>query len=347
VSLPLRPPFPSANLIAPQFIKIAAESKKICDKYNVRLIINDRVDVALAVGADGVHVGQDDMEITLARKLLPPGIILGLSCNTPEHVAEAVKLGADYVGIGAVWGTKTKNLTNPIIGVRGVGERLKELDGTGVKAVAIGTCCTTIGMRFPRLTYAWVGGIKASNLWRTLHGSVSVSGHALDGVAVVSEIVASQNPKEAATALSNIFKAFKGDQSQVRSLSTKNGVIDKVSELVNKIRTVGPLVHQITNNVVATQSANVTLAIGASPIMATEPEEMEDLAKICGALLLNIGTLRADGLDGPRLAGRFANKYRKPIVFDPVGVGATSFRKESVKGARVYLDQLTRSLHEL
>ena len=145
--------------------------------------------------------------------------------------------------------------------------------------------------------------------------------------------MASKDPKGAATALSNIVKAFKNEQSQVRPLSTKNDVIDKVSELINKIRTVSPLVHQITNNVVATQSANATLAIGASPIMATEPEEMEDLAKICGSLLLNIGTLRADGLDGPRLAGRFANWYRKPIVFDPVGVGATSFRKESVKGA--------------
>lgn len=66
--------------------------------------------------------------------------------------------------------------------------------------------------------------------------------------------------------------------------------------------------------------------------MATEPQEMEDLASICGALLINIGTLRADALAGHRLAGQFANKYRKPIVFDPVGVGATAFRKGSVNG---------------
>ena len=112
------------------------------------MIINDRVDVALAVGADGVHVGQDDMDITLARKLLPPGTVLGLSCNTAENVAKAVKLGVDYVGIGAVWGTKTKNLTNPIIGVRGMGERLKELDGTGIKAVAIGVYYPRAGAGF-------------------------------------------------------------------------------------------------------------------------------------------------------------------------------------------------------
>ncbi|RXW23512.1 hypothetical protein EST38_g2347 [Candolleomyces aberdarensis] len=297
-----------------EFIKIAKETKAICDKYKIPLIINDRVDVALAVGATGVHLGQEDMDIAQARKLLPPGAVIGISCNKPEQVAEAVKGGADYVGIGAVWGTQTKDVTNKIIGVRGVGERLKELDGSGVKAVAI-------------------GGIKSGNLWRTLHGSVSVTGHALDGVAVVSEIVASQDPRSAAASLSKTVKTFKEEQARPRELvPSKNDIIDRVSELVAKIRGVNPLVHQITNNVVATQSANITLAIGASPIMATEPREMEDLARICGALLVNIGTLREDGLDGPRLAGQFANKFRKPIVFDPVGVGATSFRKQSVKG---------------
>ncbi|KAF5326278.1 hypothetical protein D9611_000486 [Ephemerocybe angulata] len=284
------------------FIQIAAQSKEVCDRYKIPLIINDRVDVALAVGASGVHVGQDDMDVELVRKLLPAGSIVGLSCNTPEQVKEAVKLGVDYVGIGAVWGTKTKNVTSPIIGTRGVGERLKELDGTTIKAVAI-------------------GGIKTSNLWRTLYGGVSVTGHVLDGVAVVSEIVASQDPRGVATALGKIVKAFKSQQLLSNSLLQKNDIVDKASELIGKTRDISPLVHQITNNVVATQSANVTLAVGASPIMATEPEEMEDLSKICGALLVNIGTMRADGLEGMRLAGRYANKYRKPIVFDPVGVG--------------------------
>lgn len=99
----------------------------------------------------------------------------------------------------------------------------------------------------------------------------------------------------------------------------------------------------------ATQSANVTLALGASPIMATAPQEMEDLAQVCGALLINIGTLRAESHDGMLKAGLclglklssnethlmpgcYANANRKPIVFDPVGVGASTFRKETVKG---------------
>ncbi|KAF6753142.1 Hydroxyethylthiazole kinase family-domain-containing protein [Ephemerocybe angulata] len=234
------------------------------------------------------------MDVELVRKLLPAGSIVGLSCNTPEQVKEAVKLGVDY----------TKNVTSPIIGTRGVGERLKVLDGTTIKAIAI-------------------GGIKTGNLWRTLHGGVSVTGHPLGGVAVVSEIVASQDPRVVATALGKIVKAFKSQQLLSNSLLQKN-------ELISKTRDISPLVHQITNNVVATQSGNVTLAVGASPILATEPEEMEDLSKICGALLVNVGTMRADGLEGMRLAGRYANKYRKPIVFDPVR--ASKFRKQSVEG---------------
>lgn len=102
------------------------------------IIINDRVDIALAIGADGVHVGQTDMPVSIARSLLPPTSIIGVSCNTVEHVKKAVEEGVDYIGIGPVWTTQTKKLTNPILGVRGVGEMLEALDGTDVKAVAIG-----------------------------------------------------------------------------------------------------------------------------------------------------------------------------------------------------------------
>lgn len=238
-----------------QFIKIAKDSKVICDKYKIPLIINDRVDVALAVGATGVHLGQDDMDIAQARKLLPSGTVIGISCNTPEQVAEAVKAGADYVGIGAVWGTQTKDVTNKIIGVRSVGERLKELDGSGVKAVAIGedlSVVPTIVLDYQYEDFAdffvYIGGIKSGNLWRTLHGSVSVTGHALDGVAVVSEIMASTDPRGAAASLSKLVKAFKEEHARPRDLApSKNDIIDRVSELVAKIREVNPLVHQVRN----------------------------------------------------------------------------------------------------
>lgn len=80
------------------------------------------------------------MSATQARILLPTGSIIGVSCNNEDHVRKAVQDGADYIGIGAVWGTQTKQLTSPLVGVRGVGALLEILDGTNVKAVAIGMC---------------------------------------------------------------------------------------------------------------------------------------------------------------------------------------------------------------
>jgi thiamine-phosphate diphosphorylase / hydroxyethylthiazole kinase len=102
------------------------------------VLINDRVDIALAMDADGVHIGQTDMPVPIARSLLPPGSIIGKTCHTPEHVREAVEEGADYVGIGPVWPTETKKVKHAVTGPSGLGEMLQALDGTDVKAVAIG-----------------------------------------------------------------------------------------------------------------------------------------------------------------------------------------------------------------
>lgn len=82
--------------------------------------------------------------------------------------------------------------------------------------------------------------------------------------------------------------------------------------------------------VVSNQSANITLAVGASPIMATAPEEMSDLARLSGALLVNIGTLVAGNVQGMLKGGYFVNAAKNPVVLDPVGVGASAFRKDSV-----------------
>ena len=103
------------------------------------MIINDRIDIALAVAADGVHLGQTDMPIEIARKLLPPNMIIGISCNTREEVERAVSAGADYVGIGPVYATSTKQVTNPLLGPRNLGGILTALENTDVKSVAIGT----------------------------------------------------------------------------------------------------------------------------------------------------------------------------------------------------------------
>jgi hydroxyethylthiazole kinase len=92
-----------------------------------------------------------------------------------------------------------------------------------------------------------------------------------------------------------------------------------------------PLVHQITNYVVMNETANATLALGALPVMAHAREEVAEMARLAGALVLNIGTLSPDWVDAMLVAGRAANDAGVPVVLDPVGAGATTYRTETVK----------------
>jgi hydroxyethylthiazole kinase len=98
-----------------------------------------------------------------------------------------------------------------------------------------------------------------------------------------------------------------------------------------RLRQAKPLVHQITNYVVMNETANATLALGALPVMAHAEEEVEEMAAIAGALVLNIGTLSPHWVDAMLLAGRTANQRGIPIVLDPVGAGATRYRTETAK----------------
>jgi hydroxyethylthiazole kinase len=98
-----------------------------------------------------------------------------------------------------------------------------------------------------------------------------------------------------------------------------------------RLRETKPLVHQITNYVVMNETANATLALGALPVMAHAQEEVEEMARIAGALVLNIGTLSAHWVEAMLLAGRAANAAGVPVVLDPVGVGATRYRTDTAK----------------
>jgi len=137
-----------------EYLEEAREIKALCDKYNVPLIINDNVDIALAVDASGVHVGQSDMEARKARAKLGPDKIIGVSAHNVEEALTAVKSGADYLGTGAVFGSGTKEDANkishdvvrdickavdiPVVGIGGITEdNLMELKGTGIDGVAV------------------------------------------------------------------------------------------------------------------------------------------------------------------------------------------------------------------
>ena len=100
---------------------------------------------------------------------------------------------------------------------------------------------------------------------------------------------------------------------------------------LQRLRETKPLIHQITNYVVMNETANATLALGALPVMAHAREEVEEMAAIAGALVLNIGTLSPHWVDAMLLAGRVANERGIPVVLDPVGAGATTYRTETAK----------------
>lgn len=134
---------------------------KICHSHGVPLLINDRIDVALACDADGVHVGQSDMPAHVARTLLGPDKIIGVSCKTPEQAHQAWIDGADYIGCGGVYPTHTKE-NNLTVGL------------DGLKAVCVAS----------KLPVVAIGGIGASNASSVMEIGVPN----LKGVAVVSAL---------------------------------------------------------------------------------------------------------------------------------------------------------------
>ncbi|WP_407833507.1 thiamine phosphate synthase [Vibrio rotiferianus] len=150
------------------FIERAQAVKDILKDTDVPLIINDRVDVALAVDADGIHLGQSDMPAIIARELIGPNKILGLSIENEEQLAEADSLPIDYIGLSAIFSTPTKTNTKKHWGIDGL---KMALETTSLPIVAI-------------------GGINESNI-----PQLSITG--VHGLALVSAICHAEDPKAA------------------------------------------------------------------------------------------------------------------------------------------------------
>jgi thiamine-phosphate pyrophosphorylase len=160
------------------FVEEAIQIKNILQPYNVPLIINDRVDVALACAADGVHIGQEDMPYEIARKLMGPKAIIGLSVETWEDVLASQKLDVNYIGVSPVFATPTKTDTKGAWGLEGL-RRIKD---------------------FSRHTLVAIGGMNLSNVREVLDAGA-------DGVAVVSAICASVDPETVAKEIDAIIRA--------------------------------------------------------------------------------------------------------------------------------------------
>ena len=162
-----------------EFLSLAEELKPVCKKYSVPFIINDNVEIALAVDADGVHIGQDDITVPMARKLLGENKIIGTSAH---NVAEAVKAkadGADYIGCGAVFGSQTKTDAG-FLGVEGLKEICRQTD----------------------LPVVAIGGISRENV-------PFLADTGVDGVAVVSAILAETDIAAATAGMLKLVRKIK------------------------------------------------------------------------------------------------------------------------------------------
>lgn len=169
------------DITSRQFYETALKVKAICDRLGAVFVINDRLDIAMAVDADGVHLGQKDLPVDVARKILGSDKIIGASTATIEEAKEAERLGADYIGVGAMFSTETKKDTRSVSS-----ELLKEIcSSISIPAVAI-------------------GGLKLEKIKALKDTGVS-------GAAVVSAVVAQEDIKKSAEAMKKEILKYIGE----------------------------------------------------------------------------------------------------------------------------------------
>lgn len=147
------------NLSNEEFISIAKEVKKVCQNYHIPFIINDNLEVALAINSDGIHIGQNDIPASIVRKQIGPNKILGVSVHNLKEAFQAKIDGADYVGVGAIFSTETKN------------------DATNVTLDSLKKICDNID-----LPVVAIGGINLDNISKLKNINIA-------GIAVVSAIM--------------------------------------------------------------------------------------------------------------------------------------------------------------
>jgi thiamine-phosphate pyrophosphorylase len=150
--------------------------RELCWKYDVPLIVNDRLDIALAVDADGLHVGQDDLPLDVVRRYIGKKII-GVSATSYEEAKDAILQGADYVGVGPVFPTLTKKDAKPVCGMEVIRKLKREFPGAPLIAI---------------------GGIDLANIKQVIEAGV-------DGVAIISAILGSEDKSAAVRQFAQIF----------------------------------------------------------------------------------------------------------------------------------------------
>ncbi|MEK4030414.1 MULTISPECIES: thiamine phosphate synthase [Bacillaceae] len=162
----------SNALIGEKKLELAAELQKVCRHHSVPFIVNDDVELAVQLEADGIHIGQEDESLSVVRKIMPEKII-GISVHTMEEVEKAIEDGADYLGVGPIFPTSTKTDTKPVQGT----SLIEEIRAAGISIPIVG-----------------IGGIHAGN-------AAEVVANGANGVSVITAISQAPSPKEAAEQL--------------------------------------------------------------------------------------------------------------------------------------------------
>ncbi|KAJ3086017.1 hypothetical protein HK102_013595 [Quaeritorhiza haematococci] len=352
------------HLDTKDLVSLAKSLLAVTRAKKVPLIINDRADVVLAVEADGLHIGQDDMDAPTARRLIGPSRILGVTVETPAQARQAVLDGADYVGTSRVFQSPDPlySSSRPSLGYEGVTEIL-----TAASEAAGSAQRQRFGLRddrdqdqglfnskgFPVIA---MGGINPENVEKLLRNTSITSSDvniSLAGCAVSSAVLSeSGDPRTTAAALSEKIAPLIARQDWRSSSPPRpvpfsssavtpqpqlspgvsqrservQALVDMIVAAFNQLPRNKPLVHNITNYVVMNDTANAILHVGGLPVMAHSADEVSEITNISHSLVLNIGTLSKSWVQAMHMASQTARSKPIPVVLDPVGAGATSFR---------------------
>ena len=292
-----------------EFIQLARELKAALAPLGIPLIINDRVDVALAVDADGVHIGQSDMPYATARKLLGSDKIIGLSVETMDEVVAANALDVDYIGISPVYATPTKTDTLTPFGLDGVDEV----------------------MRCSRHRCVAIGGMNRDTVGEVI-------AHGVEGVAVVSAIVAAPSPREAAAELAEIISTKRPDvarenhnsefkiQNYPRVLTIAGSDSGGGAGIQADIKSIS------ANGCFATSAITAITAQNTLGVNAVEGLSIDILEGQIEAVLSDIGTDSVKigmlhSAEVVRSVARLLRKYGiKDVVLDPVMVSTSGHK---------------------
>ena len=298
-----------------EFIALARELKIALQPLGIPLIINDRVDVALAVDADGVHIGQSDMPYEIARALLGREKIIGLSVETMEEVIAANALDVDYIGISPVYATPTKTDTLTPFGLEGIEEV----------------------MRLSRHRCVAIGGMNRDTI-----GEVIARG--VEGVAVVSAIVAAESPREASEELAAIVREHRSETSELSEYSDKNFQLSTFNFQLAKVLTIAGSdsgggagiqadIKSISANgcfaasAITAITAQNTLGVNAVEGLSIDIIEgqIEAVLSDIGADSIKIGMLHSSEV--VQCVARMLRKYDiKDVVLDPVMVSTSGHK---------------------